>query len=188
MAANVPVISRIIQRPINGKVELYENWLKEIIPVAKSFSGHRGVNIIKPQAPNEDYTIILHFESEDELVAWLSSPVRLGLLEKIRPYLSHEEEIEIQTGLEYWFTPPAAAVAVTRVNAKPYKQFLITLSAIFPLTQIIPLLLKPVFEVIHMPDIPIFKGFIIASIIVGLMVYVIMPRYTKMMAFWLYKS
>ena len=179
---NTPVTTRIIQRPSKDKQGLYEQWLNEIIPVAKSFEGHRGVNVIRPHHPHEDYTIILHFDSEQSLQNWLESKERLALVEKIRPHLSIDEIIEIETGLEFWFTPPAV-----NLRAPAYKQFLITLSAIFPLSQLIPLLLQPLFEMLHIDDIRLLAGFITAAAIVVLMVYVIMPRYTKMVSAWLYR-
>src|SRR4051812_32033837 len=45
------------------------------------------------------------------------------------PFLQTDEDVDIKTGFEFWLTPPRASKP-----AKPYKQFLITLSAILPLT------------------------------------------------------
>jgi hypothetical protein len=52
------------------------------------------------------------------------------------------DQAEIKTGLEFWFRPPGS----DQKRAKPYKQFLITLSVIFPLTMLIPWLLTPLFH------------------------------------------
>jgi antibiotic biosynthesis monooxygenase (ABM) superfamily enzyme len=62
----------------------------------------------------------------------------------------------------------------------------VTLSAIFPLTVVVPWALQPLFglwPVLHQPGL---RHFIIAAAIVGLMSYVIMPRYTRLIARWLY--
>jgi uncharacterized protein len=178
---NNAVISRIIQRPHKNKIQVYENWLKEIIPVVKKFEGHRGTNIIRPHGNHEEYTIVLHFESEKTLSNWLSSGERKNLIEKVRPFLSEEEQIEITTGLEFWFTPKSQKAAPI------YKQFLITLSAIYPLTIIIPLLLSPLFTALEIENYIFITKFFVAIAIVLLMVYVIMPRYVKLVARWLYK-
>ena len=103
------------------------------------------------------------------------------MIEKIKPILLSEEKIDIKTGLEFWFTPPPGAKP-----AKPYKQFLITLSAIFPLTIVIPWLLQPVFAWVPMLALAGFRQFVIAAAIVGLMVYAVMPRYTRLLSRWLY--
>ena len=176
------VISKITQRPLKDQKIAYEEWLKEIIPVAQGFLGHKGVNIIRPHGTHDEYTILLHFESEARLSAWLNSKERSALIKKVRPILHQDEAIEIQTGLEFWFTPQEGHKATP-----PHKQFLITLSAIYPLTLIIPYMLSPLFESKNLPGDPFIRGFIVASIIVGLMTYIIMPRYVRLVATWLYK-
>lgn len=152
------------------------------IPVARAFTGHQGVNIIRPHTASEAYTIILHFDSVANLRKWLDSDAREKLVDKIRPYLQTPETIDIKTGFEFWFTPPAAGK-----SAPPYKQFLITLSAIFPLTVIVPWVLQPVFAVLPALGMPVIRQFIVATILVALMVYAIMPRYTRLVSRWLYK-
>jgi antibiotic biosynthesis monooxygenase (ABM) superfamily enzyme len=69
---------------------------------------------------------------------------------------------------------------------KRYKQFLLTLSAIFPLTIVVPWLLGPLLG--RGGTIAFVGGkLVVATAIVGLMVYVIMPRYTRVVANWLYR-
>lgn len=179
--ADTPVTTVIRQQPKKSEVARYEEWLKEIIPVAQSFCGHQSVSVIRPHAGSDAYTIVLHFNTVANLRRWLDSDIRVRLVEKIRPHLLAAESIDIKTGFEFWFTPPAAGK-----SAKPYKQFLVTLSAIFPLTIVVPWALGPVFS--HVPGLatPGIRHLIVASAIVGLMVYVIMPRYTRMVSRWLF--
>jgi uncharacterized protein len=160
-----PVTVVIQQHPRPDEVGRYEDWLKEIVPIAQEFTGHRGVNVIRPQTASAAYTIVLHFDTTSNLHRWLTSEVRARLIEKIRPVLLSEEKIDIKTGLEFWFTPPPGSKP-----AKPYKQFLITLSAIFPLTIVIPWLLQPVFAWVPVLALPGFRQFVIAAAIVALMV------------------
>jgi len=181
--ADAPVTTIIVQRPFAQHAAAYEDWLKEIIPAAKDFPGHLAVNIIRPHGHTADYTIVLHFDSEANLRNWLNSPIRKDLIEKVRPLLNSEEEIKVNTGIEYWFTPPSSS----RV-APLYKQFLITLSAIYPLTMIIPVLLEPVFEAMPpFTTLPVLKGLLIATVIVALMTFVIMPRYVRLVSKWLFR-
>lgn len=103
---DTPVTTVIRQRPKPGAVGRYEEWLKEIIPVAMQSCGHRGVNVIRPHEKSDAYTIVLHFDRIENLRYWLDSDIRTRLIEKIRPYLRADEDIDITTGLEFWFTPP----------------------------------------------------------------------------------
>jgi quinol monooxygenase YgiN len=109
IALQTPVTTVIQQRPKPEAVGRYEDWLKEIIPVAQQFAGHRGVNVIRPHDGSDAYTIVLHFDAIDNLQRWLSSDIRKRLMEKVQPFMRADESIEIKTGFEFWFTPTAGA-------------------------------------------------------------------------------
>jgi hypothetical protein len=181
IALEAPVTTVIQQRPKPDAVTRYEDWLKEIIPVAQQFAGHRGVNVIRPHGGSDAYTIVLHFDTIANLRQWLASDIRARLVEKIQPFLRSHEDIDIKTGLEFWFTPPAGGR-----HAKAYKQFLITLSAIFPLTVIIPWLLQPAFGWLPFLALPLVSQLVVAVIIVGIMTWAVMPYYTRLVSKWLY--
>jgi uncharacterized protein len=177
------VTTIIIQRPYKGQVQAYEDWLREIVPLAQEATGHRGVNVIRPHGRSDEYTIVLHFDSEANHRDWLESDTRKRLIDKVRPLLNEDEKIDVRTGLEFWFTPPQSSPV-----APPYKQFLITLSAIFPLSFLIPQLLAPIQAVLPVLAVPLIRAFVTSLIIVSLMTFVIMPRYVRLVARWLYKA
>jgi cation transporter-like permease len=72
-------------------------------------------------------------------------------------------------------------------HAKTYKQFLITWSVIFPLTIFVPWVLHPLFQTVPFLGLPGISNLLISAMIVGLLTYVIMPRYTRTVATWLYR-
>lgn len=182
IAGDTAVTTVIRQQPLSNEVARYEAWLKDIIPVAQSFTGHQSVSVIRPHVPDGAYTIVLHFDNVAHLRGWLDSEVRADLVSRIKPYLQAPEAIDITTGFEFWFTPPAVMK-----HAAPYKQFFATWSAIFPLTLVVPWLLAPVFDVVPLLGMPGFRHALLAAVIVALMVYVIMPRYTRAISRWLYR-
>jgi antibiotic biosynthesis monooxygenase (ABM) superfamily enzyme len=177
------VTTIIVQRPYKQQVQAYENWLREIVPQAQAATGHRGVNVIRPHGQSDEYTIVLHFDSEAHLRDWLESDTRKRLTDQVRPMLNEAEKIDIRTGLEFWFTPPRSSQV-----APPYKQFLITLSAIFPLSFLVPQVLAPLVHVLPVLAVPLIRTFLTSLIIVALMTFVIMPRYVRLVARWLYNS
>ena len=178
---DMPVTTVIRQRPKADAVDRYEAWLKEITPLAQQFAGHQGVNIIRPQNASGAYTIVLHFDTTSNLRKWLESEARQRLIQRIRPLLRDNEDIDIKTGLEFWFTPAAGGM-----HAKPYKQFLVTLSVIFPLTIVVPWLLQPLLEWVPVLARPVIRHFVIAATIVAAVTYVVMPHYTRLISRWLY--
>lgn len=178
------IVTLVIQHHlIAGAEPQYEAWLKDIIPAALGFTGHLGVNVIRPAAGSEVYTVVLRFDTHEHVRDWIESDTRQRLIERVQPLLAKSEQVEIKTGLEYWFTPPPGSA---QQKAKPFKQFLVTLSAIFPLTVVVPWLLEPLFQAVPVLALPLVANFCVAVIIVFLMIYVIMPRYTRLIARWLF--
>lgn len=176
-------VSSIIQHTIKQGLEAeYEAWLNNVVTVGRRFAGHRGVDFIRPPSGSTTYTTMLRFDTIEHLHAWLASDARQELLAAAEPLFAKAERLEIRSGLEFWFTPPRP----DQKRPARYKQFLITLSVVFPLTIILPWALQPVFAAIPVLGRPGISQFVVAVGIVLLMTYVIMPAYTRMVAKWLY--
>lgn len=163
--------------------EQYEAWLKQIIAAAAEFPGHEGVYILRPQQENNTFEIAVRFSSNAAAEAWLSSNIRKELLSSIVFALAADEQLEIKSGIDFWFTPPASkAKQPTR-----WKQWLITTAVIWPLTIIIPVLYQPLFNILPAISVWGVRHGIIAATIVALVVYVIMPRVVRLVAGWLFR-
>jgi uncharacterized protein len=121
-----------------GSESRYEAWFREITRIAQTFPGHRGVDFIRPPKGSRTYTIVLRFDTSENLERWFASDSRKRLIAEIEPYLEGGDQVEIRTGLEFWFTPPDSE----EKQAKRYKQFLVTWSVIFPLTIFVPWVLR----------------------------------------------
>jgi len=63
----------------------------------------------------------------------------------------------------------------------------VTFSAILPLTILVPWLLQPLFSRYPTLAMPFVSHFIVVAAMVGLMTYVVMPHYTRLVARWLYR-
>jgi antibiotic biosynthesis monooxygenase (ABM) superfamily enzyme len=162
----------------------YERWLDEIAPLCKASPGHLDWHIVRPIAGLSDtYTVIIRFDTKAHLQAWMESPTRAGLIEKIQPLLVRGDDFYISSGLDFWFTP-AGAKAKVPVR---WKQYLITWSAIYPLVLSVPLVVEPVLEHLRLPNDRFLSTLVVTGIVVFLMVYVVMPRYTKLIRRWLFK-
>ena len=176
------VVSVIRHEVKPGHDAEYEAWVAEVLPIAESFPGHQGVAIIRPPEGSRVYTIVLHFDALEHLRGWLESDIRHTLLDKVQPYLSRAPgEVEIRPGLEFWLSPPG------QKHARPYKQFLLILSALYPLSLGMAWLLQPLFAAMPALALAPLRGFILAATIVAVMTWVIMPRYTRLVAGWLYE-
>jgi antibiotic biosynthesis monooxygenase (ABM) superfamily enzyme len=177
------MVTSVIEHAVRPGAEAkYEAWLGKITPIAKRFPGHRGIEFIRPPGGSGSYSILLRFDTLENLQDWLRSDTRRELLEEAEQFFERGEKIDIKTGLEFWFTPPPPA----QKHPAPYKQFLVTLSVVFPLTLVVPWALRPLFDAMPALGLPGISNLLISSVIVGLMTYVIMPHYTRLIAKWLY--
>ncbi len=161
----------------------YEAWLKEIIPVSKSYPGHMGVGIVHPVAgATVTYTVIIRFDTRKNLLTWMESDDRKKLIEKVKPYLVEDDKFFVRSGLDFWFTPEEAKAKLPT----KWKQFLVTWSAIFPLvlamSALIDWLITRVSITVNHP----MKVLSLTFLVVLMMVYVVMPRYTKLVHKWLF--
>ena len=163
--------------------DIYETWLKQIIAAAAEFPGHQGVHIVRPAEGNDTFEIAVRFSSNADAEAWLSSDIRKELVSSIVSALASDEQVEISSGIDFWFTPPTSkAKQPTR-----WKQWLITTAVIWPLTIIVPAIYQPLFSII--PELSMWgiRHGIVAATVVALVVYLIMPRVVRLVAAWLFR-
>ncbi|MEX1201115.1 MAG: antibiotic biosynthesis monooxygenase [Methylophaga sp.] len=162
----------------------YEDWLNEIGPQCKSASGHLDLHVIRPIAGlTETYTIIIRFDTQSHLRGWMESAKRGELIEKASPLLVKGDDFYISSGLDFWFTPQQAN---TKIPIR-WKQALVTWSAIYPLVLLLPFLL-PGLHRLGLPENHYLDTLLITGIAVLLMVYLVMPRYTKLIHAWLFRG
>ena len=162
----------------------YENWLSEIESACESYPGSLDEQTIYPIAGlTATHTIIIRFDTREHLENWMHSDRRKRLIEKVQPFLISDSDFFIRSGLDFWFTPEGARAKVP----VRWKQLLITWSAIYPLAFVMPLIVTPLLRHVGLPDVRHIDSLFITSAIVFLMVYVVMPRYTKLVKRWLFK-
>ncbi len=163
--------------------DAYERWLGEIVAVCQASPGHPGVKIIRPSADaTATHTVTIQFDTIDHFLAWTGSPDRTRLIETVRPFLVGHEKFFVLSGLDFWFTPKGAQAKLP----SRWKQSLVTWSAIYPLVLGIPLVLDPVLRQLAMLENHYIKTMFVTGVVVLLMVYVIMPRYTALVHRWLF--
>ena len=176
-------VTAVIRHQVrSGAAADYEQWLRRIVPIAERFPGHRGVHVIHPPSGGGLYTVTIRFDSVLHAEDWFQSAARRALLEEVGPLLASDEEVKTVTGLEFWFHTEAGQKA-----AKRYKQFLLTLAVIFPLTLLVPLPLHWLSGWLPPLRNTYVAHFATAAIIVALMTYVLMPRIVRRVAGWLYR-
>ncbi|MCJ1884169.1 antibiotic biosynthesis monooxygenase [Pseudomonas sp. LA21] len=180
---NVPVsresVTLIIRhRAKPGRAAEYEAILRELTHAASEFPGHLGVDVMHQ---GDDFTSVLRFASANELQVWLDSAKRRELIGRATPLLTDGDQQELHSDHEFWFTPGQG----DQRQPPRWKQAAVSYLVILPLVMLVPQLWKPLFAWV-----PALGGFVPANIlitltIVLLVVYVFMPRVTRLFSAWL---
>lgn len=173
----------ITHRVRAGKHADYEAWLIEIAPLCKAAPGHLDWHLVRPVAElTETFTVIIRFDTAAHLKQWMDSPARAQLIEKVGPLLVTGDDFFVSSGLDFWFAPGGAKASIP----VRWKQYLVTWSAIFPLVLGVPLFVRPLLSRLGAPDSHLLTTLVVTGTVVFLMVYVVMPRYTKLIKRWLF--
>ena len=174
------VISHRIRPGMTGQ---YEAWLNEIAAASRVADGVLDWQVVRPIAGLTDaYTVILRFSSHGRLKHWMNSPERAAYIERAKPFLAADDEFFIRTGLDFWFVPQGAKAKLP----VRWKQFLVTWSAIFPLSLVSSQLVMPLLHDIGLPHERYVDALLGSGLVVALMVYLVMPRYTRLVQRWLF--
>jgi antibiotic biosynthesis monooxygenase (ABM) superfamily enzyme len=112
----------------------------------------------------------------------MSSAERKRLIEKVRPLLAQDDDFFVRSGLDFWFTPEGAKAKVP----VRWKQFLVTWSAIYPLVLGMPLVVAPALRQLGIPQDHYLNTLLVTGSVGLLMVYLVMPRYTKLIQRWVF--
>lgn len=160
----------------------YERWLQEISPLCQAWPGYLDTHTVRPiPGLTDTYAIIIRFDTEAHLRRWMDSPARTRLIAQAQPLLAGGDAFQIRSGLDFLFAPPAGARAPVR-----WKQALLTWSAIFPLVLVVSALVRAGFQAVGLQPGPVLATLVATGIVVSLMVYVVMPRYTRLVQRWLF--
>lgn len=174
----------IIHHIFDGKILEYEKWLNEITPLTKHATGFIDLQIVRP-IPKLTfvYTVIIRFDTVENLQMWLESEQRKLWIEKAEPLFRRHDRYQIRSGLDFLFEAPENSAKIP----PRWKQYLVTWSAIYPISLLIPLLVLPVLRYLNIPQNHFSDALLISGTIVFLMVFVVMPKYTKLISKWLNK-
>jgi uncharacterized protein len=174
-----PVTTSVTRRVKPGHEEAYEAFLEGIIAAASRFPGYLGVEVFRPDGPDDEYRIVYRFDDAGHLRDWLDSDEHQAWLVRAEPHVIGPMRTQFLTGLESWFTLPGQPGAPP---PPPYKMALLTWITIFPLITGVVIVLGPL--IAGIPLVP--RLGITTALTVPLMTWLVMPRITRALRGWLY--
>lgn len=174
-----PVTIIVKRRPKPDRIQEFEEIMKGTTHDAMQFEGHLGANIIKPVRAGDYYRIVFKFDSMRHYLAWEDSDIRQEWMQRYAEVEQGEQEIEVLSGLETWFTTSGEESLVPPAR---YKMFLVTWLSIFCLSLLLTYGLRP-----FLTELPLVLQIALMSLVlVALMTWVVMPNLSRLLKRWLY--
>lgn len=171
------VVSRRVRKGSEAEFEAQSTAMSN---TAAGFPGHLGSTMFRPASPDDpEYRIVFKFATAEDLERWQESPQRLAHLDAFEGLLSEPSKTEVISGMVTWFTLPAH----NPVKPPPkYKMTLVSWMALYPSVTLIFFLFGELLAPVPLP----LRTLLITGVLMVLMSYVLMPRFTRWFAFWLY--
>lgn len=175
-------VARIARRRAKrGCAEAYEALVRSMIEDARKLPGFVAGSLLPPATAGGEYQVVLRFATEADLQGWDRSPLRADWHEKLRAVAEGDPAYQLLTGLEAWFAPAEVPAA-----ARPAKWRMTLLSwlGIFPTVSLLLWFVAP-----WLAPLPfLLRTAVITGLVAILMAYVVMPRLTRAMAWFLLPS
>jgi len=176
---DTPVTIIVKRRPKPDRVKEFEEVMSGTTKDAMKFKGHLGANIIRPIKAGDYYRIVFKFDSMKNYLVWEGSEIRQQWMDRHIGLELGEQELEILSGLETWFSLPGEEALVPPPK---YKMMIIVWMSIFPLSLLLNYRLVPLLTELNI----ITQIAITTLTLVILMTYFVMPLMAKLFHRWLH--
>ena len=161
-----------------AQIPEFKAWQLEMNSLERSFPGFIDSRLVEPLS-GHDRTIVLRFDSNEHVEGWLHSQQRRDLMQKIDVAL-HGQARKVVLDFGGWFE---AAPEDGQKRPPNWKQMLSVLIAIYPIVMLTMLYLDPRLTSMRLPlPLAVLRGNLISCC---LLTWLIMPRLTGALAFWL---
>lgn len=172
------MISTIIVRyKLVAESHRFEEWKTKMDAQSRQANGFLDRTDL-PITPNEPYhSVILRFDKKANAQKWLLSDKRKKLLEELKEIAVERREM-LHDYDTFWFEVSG------KKNGKKWKQVIVSLIAVYPLTQVIPILVQPLLKHFNISS-TILNGLLVGFLISTCMVYFAMPLVLKLFKAWL---
>jgi uncharacterized protein len=176
-----PVSAVISTRLKPGQETAYRHWEQRIAAAQARAPGFQGYRM-EPPIPGvqDDWVVILRFDTEGHLQNWLDSPERQKLLEEAGAFTEEYHARIARTGFDQWFpvdgggtSPPAA-----------WKQNMIVLLLLYPVVFLFGAWVQTPW-LMNRAGLPFFLSLFIANIVSIVLLNWLVPWVSNRFGWWL---
>lgn len=171
-------VFRLVRRRAKAGCErAYEEAVRGMFDAARVFPGYDSAELLPPETPGGEYQIIQRFATEADLDRWNASEERVLWLERIAVFAEGDPEYRVLTGLDAWFSP----TVVTPKPPQKWRMTIVSWMGIFPTVALLLWFVAPVLAPLPF----LVRTALFTGLVAVLMSYVVMPRLSRWMAWWL---
>lgn len=177
-----PVTVVVSRRVKPQRTAEYEAWLERLIRGASALPGYLGTNVHRPPPGGPpEYTCVFRFDSLEHLRGFEDSELRRQALAEVGDFVEADAVWKKLSGLELWFTAPPGTIVP---QPSRLRMALVLVVVVYSLVLSIGTMVA---AVLHGAP-PQLRLLVTIVIEVFLMTYVVMPRVTRWLARWIYRS
>lgn len=177
--AEPPVAMVFTHRVANDKVDDYLAWRRKAIAAQTHYPGYLATEFFKPHGVfQNEWVDIVRYDNVDHLNHWMESKERQALLKELDPIVESMHAHRV-TGLEGWFALNRGPGAMVLVPPR-WKQAISVLFALYPTVMVLTFL-NPLWRSLSLAEAMLIGNFLSVS----LLTYLVMPRVSRFLSFWL---
>ncbi|MAT04196.1 MAG: hypothetical protein CL424_04020 [Acidimicrobiaceae bacterium] len=171
-----PVTAIISVRVDPDHVDDYLELYHQIDDAMSRAPGFVRTELFEPvPGTQDDHVVVFTFDGRDHLDAWLTSPERRAIIDRMQPFIETPHLINVVGGFGGWFDLGGAS------EPKKWKQAAVVLLALYPTVLAITLVDNWI-----LPDPPLAVDILIGNIIgVIVLTWLLMPPLTRALSRWL---
>ena len=173
-----PVTTVVFRTVRAGREEDFEEAARAANRTVTGAVGHRGVDVLAPPPGQRLYTVLLRFDSVENMRRWQESPEFAALLDAMAPLCEPQRETHALTGMEGWISVPG------RAPPPRWKSVVVSFLAAYPTIAVLQAVVLPRFDFL-----PSFaQGVLLGLLMCIALTYAVMPLVSGALAKWLYPA
>jgi uncharacterized protein len=158
------------------KSEQFLAWQREVAALAAAYPGYQATEVYPPRAGGDQWVIIIHYDDEAKLQAWLDSPERATWLTKLPSEALGWRQQTMPTGFGTWVAGQADGTRVPH-----WKSFLLVLVGLYPVVMLLTLVVSP-----RISGLGMAFAMLVGNILsVAILEWAVMPLLNRALAPWL---
>ena len=159
------------------KADTFMAWQREVAALAGAYPGYQATEVYPPTGGGDEWVIIVHFDNEAKLQAWLDAPERAAWLAKLPDEALGFRQHTMPTGFGNW----VAGQTADGTPIPSWKSFLLVLLGLYPVVMLLTLVVSP-----RTVDLGTAFAMLLGNVLsVATLQWAVMPLLNRALAPWL---